>query len=135
MTRSPRHPGSGGALQGRPASDREASRRDREPWLHGCAVQRPDGHPRESAGEAHRRRSVEPRLDPAASLLDIVCVQRFMLAFGLVSPVFDYLNFAVLLGLLRCSALANRPIHGIGAVGIPPLPPSLLGLLTLILLP
>jgi Mg2+-importing ATPase len=33
---------------------------------------------------------------------DIAFIKRFMLAFGLVSSVFDYLTFAVLLWLLRC---------------------------------
>jgi Mg2+-importing ATPase len=39
---------------------------------------------------------------------DIAFIQRFMLAFGLVSSVFDYLTFAVLLWLLRCDAAHFR---------------------------
>ena len=39
---------------------------------------------------------------------DIAFIKRFMLAFGLVSSVFDYLTFAVLLWLLRCDAAHFR---------------------------
>jgi len=39
---------------------------------------------------------------------DIGFIKRFMLAFGLVSSVFDYLTFAVLLWLLRCDAAHFR---------------------------
>jgi Mg2+-importing ATPase len=39
---------------------------------------------------------------------DIAFIKRFMLAFGLVSSVFDYLTFAVLLWVLRCDAAHFR---------------------------
>jgi Mg2+-importing ATPase len=39
---------------------------------------------------------------------DIGFIKRFMLAFGLVSSVFDYLTFAVLLWWLRCDAAHFR---------------------------
>ncbi len=39
---------------------------------------------------------------------DIAFIKRFMLAFGLVSSVFDYLTFAVLLWLLRSDAAQFR---------------------------
>jgi Mg2+-importing ATPase len=88
---------------------------------------------------------------------DIAFIKRFMLAFGLVSSVFDYLTFAVLLWVLRCDATHSRTGWFVESVlsatlvvlaatlalpytpldhvfGFLPLPLPFLGLLALILL-
>jgi len=51
---------------------------------------------------------VDPEWTVKPRRWDLAFIRRFMLTFGLVSSVFDYLTFAVLLWLLRCDAAHFR---------------------------
>jgi Mg2+-importing ATPase len=51
---------------------------------------------------------VDPEWTRKPRRWDLAFIRRFMLTFGLVSSVFDYLTFAVLLWLLRCDAAHFR---------------------------
>jgi Mg2+-importing ATPase len=52
--------------------------------------------------------NVDPEMVDRPRRWDIKFIRRFMLAFGLLSSVFDYLTFAVLLWVLRAGMLEFR---------------------------
>ena len=51
---------------------------------------------------------------------DIKAIRKFMITFGLVSSVFDYLTFGALLTILHATpgSIQNRLVHGIGRVSL-----------------
>ena len=65
--------------------------------------------------------SVDPESVERPHRWDIGFIRRFMVTFGLLSSVFDYLTFGTLLLVLHADAVASadRLVHGVGHLGDP----------------